>query len=288
MSAEIPFRALPLDQSEVRYLHGADSTATEGVPSGTVTELALHHSVAYPGTARRFWVYVPAQYDPLDPPSLLVFQDGEYFLDPQGEVRGAVVLDNLIHRGDVPATIGVFVEPGVLVDARQPVGRTNRNDEYDAFDGAYVRFLLEEVLPEVSRRWSITDDHDRWGICGFSSGGNCGFTAAWLRPDVFRRVICCSSSFVQMPGGNPYLTLIPQTSRKPLRIFLQVGHRDLGWNEPEDNWLTSNLRVAAALAESDYDVRLVLGDGGHHPNHAGVLLPDALRWVFRPADVDRS
>ena len=84
-----------------------------------------------------------------------------------------------------------------------------------------------------------------------------------------------------MPGGNPYPALIPQTPRKPLRIFMQAGHRDLGWNEPDGNWLAENLRVAAALAEADYDFRLVLGDGGHHPNHGGVLLPDALRWVFR-------
>ena len=62
---------------------------------------------------------------------------------------------------------------------------------------------------------------------------------------------------------------------------MQAGHRDLGWNEPEGNWLADNLRVASALAEAGYDFRLVLGDGGHSPNHAGVLLPDALRWVFR-------
>ncbi len=94
-------------------------------------------------------------------------------------------------------------------------------------------------------RWSITDDPDRWGICGFSSGGNCAFTAAWLRPDVFRRVICCLSSFAQMPDGNPYPALIPEVPRKPLRILMQGG-----------------------------------------PNHGGVLLPDALRWVFRPADAE--
>jgi enterochelin esterase family protein len=154
--------------------------------------------------------------------------------------------------------------------------------EYDAFDERYVSFLLDEILPQVTSHWSVTDDRDRWGICGFSSGGSCAFTAAWLRPDVFSRAICSLSSFPQMPGGNPYPRLIPETPRKPLRIFLQDGHRDLGWNEPEDNWLAENLRVAAALVEAEYDVRLVLGDGGHSPNHLGVVLPDALRWAFRP------
>lgn len=99
--------------------------------------------------------------------------------------------------------------------------------------------------------------------------------------DKFRRVIGYLSSFTQMPGGNPYPGLIPSVPRKPLRIFMQAGHRDLRRNEPEWNWLAHNLRVAAALAEAGYDFRLVLGDGGHSPNHGGVLLPDALRWLWR-------
>lgn len=283
MATEIPFSPLPVDQSDVRYLHGPESTAREDVPSGTITEFEWNDSTVYPGTSRRFWVYVPAQYDADEPASLLVFQDGEGFLDASDEVRGAIVLDNLIDRGDLPVTIGVFVDPGVLRNVESLDGRKQRNVEYDAFDERYADFLTEEIIPEVAKRWSITDDPDRWGICGFSSGGSCAFTAAWLRPDVFRRVVCCLPSFAQMTGGNPYPGLLAQTPGKPLRIFMQAGHRDLGWNEPKYNWLADNLRVAAALAEADYDFRLVLGDGGHSPNHGGVLLPDALRWVFRPS-----
>ncbi|GIJ31150.1 enterochelin esterase [Micromonospora sediminimaris] len=97
-------------------------------------------------------------------------------------------------------------------------------------------------------------------------------------------MLCCLSSFAQMPGGNPYPELIANEARKPLRVFMQAGHRDLHWNEPPRNWLSHNLRVAAALAEAGYDFRLVLGDGGHSPNHGGVLLPAALRWLWRPTD----
>jgi enterochelin esterase-like enzyme len=208
----------------------------------------------------------------------MVFQDGWWYLDPEGEVRGGIVLDNLVRNGDLPVTIGVFVDPGIFPGAEQP---KNRNEEYDAFDDRYVEFLLREIIPEVAARFTLSEDPEKWGICGGSSGGNCAFTAAWLRPDKFRRVIGFLSSFVQMPGGNPYPELIPNTAAKPLRIFLQAGHRDLSWNEPERNWLSSNLRVAAALAEAGYDFRLVLGDGGHSPNHGGVLLPDALRWLWR-------
>jgi hypothetical protein len=68
-----------------------------------------------------------------------------------------------------------------------------------------------------------------------------------------------------------------------MRIFLQAARRDLNWDAPTRNWLAENLRVGAALAEAGYDFRLVVGDGGHSPNHGGVLLPDALRWALGPA-----
>jgi hypothetical protein len=186
-------------------------------------------------------------------------------------MRVPIVLDNLIHRGEMPITIGVFVDPG------EPY---NRNAEYDAFDDAYATFLLTEILPNVAEPYRIADDPDQWAICGGSAGSNCALTVAWLRPDRFRRVASFSGSFVQIEGGNPYLNLIPKTPRKPLRIFLQAATHDLYFNEAVFNWYSTNLRVAAALAERGYDVRLVLGDGDHSPapgNHGAAILPDTLR-----------
>lgn len=278
MTTELPYQPLPIDQSSVRYAHGPDSIRQPGVPAGTIVEFEWNDSTLYPGTSRKLWVHVPQQYRPGEPASLMVFQDGWLYLDPEGEVRGGIVLDNLIHSGAIPVTIGVFVNPGVFTDSEQP---KNRNTEYDAFDDRYVEFLLTEIIPQVTERYSISEDPETWGICGGSSGGNCAFTAAWWRPDKFSRVIGFLSSFAQMPNGNPYPELIPTTPAKPLRIFMQAGHRDLHWNEPDWNWLSNNLQVAAALAGAGYDFRLVLGDGGHSPNHGGVLLPDALRWLSR-------
>jgi len=280
MASTQPFQPLPLAEADVRYAHGPDSVRQTGVPVGETVELTWNDSATYPGTSRRFWVHVPASYDPDEPASLLVFQDGGFYLDPDGEVRGGIVLDNLVHRGDLPVTVGVFVDPGVFEDVEDPDARKNRNAEYDAFDSRYVDFLLDEILPEVTKRWNVTDDPEQWGICGGSSGGNAAFTAAWLRPDRFRRVFSCLSSFVQMPDGNPYPDLIATVERKPIRVVMQAGHRDLGWDEPEWNWLAANLRVAAALMEAGYEARLVLGYGGHSPNHGGVVLPDALRWLW--------
>ena len=129
---------------------------------------------------------------------------------------------------------------------------------------------------------SVTDDPGRWAVAGGSSGGSCAFTVAWMRPDRFRRVLGFFSSFAQIRGGNPYPELIRDTPRKALRVFLQAATRDLNRDAAEHNWLGANLRVAAALAEAGYDFRLVLGDGGHDPNHGGAILPDALRWLWRP------
>ncbi len=272
--ADIPYVRQALDFSRpVRYAHGPDSVPQPGVPRGTIVEGEWTTSRVFPGTTRRFWVYVPAQYTTSRPAALMVFLDGWRYLDADDEMRAPVVFDNLVHRGEMPVTIGVFVDPG------EP---GQRNAEYDAFDDAYATFLLTELVPHVRERYAVTDDPGRWAVAGGSSGGSCAFTVAWMRPDGFRRVLGFFSSFAQLRGGNPYPELIRDTPRKPLRVFLQAATRDLNWDAAEHNWLSANLRVAAALAEAGYDFRLVLGDGGHDPNHGGAILPDALRWLWRP------
>lgn len=269
---EIPYVRHPT-RFPARYAHGPDSFAQPGVPHGALHEYEWNESRVFPGTHRRYWAYVPAQYADAEPASLMVFQDAEWYLDLDRQARTPVVFDNLIHRGEMPVTIGVFVAPG------EP---ENRQVEYDAFSDAYATFLLTEILPAVRSRYAITDDPNHWAIGGGSAGGTCAFTAAWMRPDRFRRVLCFVGSFAQLDGGNRYPELIQQTPKKPLRVFLQAVTRDLNWNAPQFNWFSENLQVAAALAERGYDFRFVLGDGAHNGNHDGVILPDALRWLWRP------
>lgn len=280
MTHRVPYSPLPFDQSDVVYEHGPDSVRRDGVPRGSTTQFTIDDSTVYPGTERTVWVHTPygATGEPLP---VMFFQDGWWYLDPDADVRGAVVLDNLIHAGAIPPMIGVFVDPGILPGAADSPARKNRNTEYDAFDDGYATFLLRDVLPRVDEIASTIDHPDARGSCGGSSGGNCGVTAAWHRPDAFRKVIGLVSSFAQIPGGNPYPRLLASTPRKPLRIFLQESHRDLGWDEAQDNWLAENLCTAAGLAEAGYDFRFVLGEGPHAGNHGGVLLPDALRWLWR-------
>jgi enterochelin esterase-like enzyme len=253
----------------VTYAYGPDSSPQPGVPSGVIHEHEWNESSIFPGTKRRYWVYVPATYNPALPTPLTVFLDGWLYLDPEGAFRAGIVLDNLIHRGEMPATIGVFVDPG------QP---DNRSAEYDPFDDVYAGFLLREILPPVLDSLTITDDPEQWAICGGSAGGCCAFTVAWMRPDRFRKVL----SF--LGGDDFYADLIQETPMKPLRIFFESATRDINWDAAEENWVSISLRTAAAFFEKGYDFRFVLGDGHHTPgpgNHGATILPDAVRWVWR-------
>lgn len=277
MVTEIPYAALPISQADVTYGFGPDSALRDGVVAGEIEEIT-HESSVFPGTARKIWIHRAADHDPSRESAVMFFNDGWWYLDPALSVRAAIVLDNLAAANDVPQLIGVFVDPGVIASEGGPV--KNRNAEYDAFDDRYASLLVDEILPLVAARDAISADPRTRGVCGGSSGGNAAMTAAWTRPDAIGRVIAFNPSFAQMPGGNPYPMLLARHDALPTRIFLHAAHRDIDWNAATGNWFAESLETGAALARAGYDFRLVVGDGGHSPNHGGVLLPDALRWLW--------
>ncbi len=210
----------------------------------------------------------------------MVFQDGNEFQNPKGSYRIPIVFDNLIHRGEMPVTIGVFINPGVLPSANKNTpARSNRSFEYDAVTGDYARFLLEEILPEVAKKYNIADDPNRRAIGGVSSGAICSFTVAWHRPDAFRRVLSFIGSFTNMRGGDAYTSLVRKTEPKPIRVFLQSGKKDL--NNYAGSWYIANQHLMASFEYMGYDAKLVLGNDGHNSAHGASILPDALRWLWR-------
>jgi enterochelin esterase-like enzyme len=272
-------RALAADD----YTLGSDSQPKAGVPLGTVHAMSFTSPRIFPGTRRDLWVYVPAQYDPARPAALMVFQDGWRYVSPEGPFRAPVVFDNLIHAGQMPVTIGVFVNPGQIpaaVPGRKP--RDNRSYEYDTLGDRYARFLLEELLPEVGKRWRLSGEPRMRAIAGISSGGICAFTVAWERPDQFGKVMSHVGSFVNIRGGHAYPALIRKTEPKPLRVFLQDGSGDL--DNLHGNWPLANQQMAAALGSMGYDHRFVYGHGGHSGKHGGAILPESLRWLWRDQD----
>lgn len=265
------------------YKPGPDSQKQADVPEGKVFDFEWTSKI-YPGTIRRYSVYVPARYDAKNPAALMVFQDGHAYLDPKGQMRATVVMDNLIHRGEIPLMIGLFIDPGhkkeKLPEKRgwepQP---ENRSEEYDTVSPKYASFLLDEVLPEVEKSYSITKDPDQRGICGMSSGGICAFVAAWERPDAFRKVISHIGSFVDIRGGHNCSHFVRKQEKKPLRIYLQDGENDL--DNRFGNWPLANQEMAAALKFKGYDYQFVYGTGAHSGAHGGAVLPDAMRWLWR-------
>jgi enterochelin esterase family protein len=260
------------------YTLGPDSTTQDGTPRGTVSRHRWTSERIYPGVARDYWVYVPAQYDPARPACLMVFQDAPLYLGPEAQIP--IAFDNLIHQEVMPPTIGLFVSPGEQGPGLPRWGGTdNRSVEYDSLDDRYARFLLEELLPPLERQYNITADPAGRAICGISSGGICAFTVAWERPDAFRKVVSHCGSFTSIRGGNRYPALIRKSAARPLRVFLQTGRHDL--DVVFGNWPIANQDMAAALAYKGYDYQLVLGEGGHSLAHGGALFPETMRWLWR-------
>jgi enterochelin esterase family protein len=242
-----------------------------------------HVSKICPDIRRDYWVYVPQQYDPSKPAALMVFQDGKSYVDEEGAFRVPIVFDNLIHSGDMPVTIGIFINPGHYgaVSPDIPYRASNRSVEYDTLSDKYARFLLDEIIPEVGARWNLTDDPEQRAIGGLSSGAICAFTVAWERPDAFRKVLSHIGSFTDIRGGHAYPSLIRQHAIRPIRIFLQDGEADL--DNDWGNWWLANLQMVAALKYRGYDHKFVAGTGGHTGEHGGAILPDSLRWLWRTA-----
>lgn len=261
------------------YVLGPDSKPQAGVPRGSV-ETFRWTSKVFPGTERDCWIYVPSQYDPAKPSAVMVFQDGKSYVDTNGQFRVPIVFDNLIHRGEMPVTVGVFLNPGE-VPASEPgqKPRSNRSFEYDSLGSQYSRFLIDEIMPEVEKRHPVSKDPALRAICGISSGAICAWTVAWERPDQFGKVISHVGSFTNIRGGHNYPAWIRKTERKPIRIHLQDGSGDL--DNLHGSWPLANQEMAAALKFAGYDFKFEFGDGGHNGKHGGVILPDALRWLWR-------
>ena len=263
-----------------QYVLGPDSQVKPGVPQGKVTQHIWNQSKIYPGTTRDWWVYVPAQYDGSKPANVMVFCDGGGFVKPDGQFRAPVVFDNLIAAGEMPVTIGIFINPGVFGEAKNgQKPRSNRSFEYDSLGDLHARFLLEEILPEVAKTYKLTDDPEGRAFCGNSSGGICAFTVAWERPDAFRKVVSHIGSFTNIRGGHVYPALVRKHDKKPLRVFLQDGRNDL--DNQFGNWPLANQDMAASLKYAGYDYKFVLGEGTHNGKHGASMLPDTLRWLWR-------
>jgi enterochelin esterase family protein len=288
--------------TDAHYQLGPDSLPREGVPKGEVRGPFVIPSQAYPGTQHTYWVYVPAQYDPATPASLMVFNDGQAFKDMDGSVRAPNVLDNLIYRREIPVMIAVFINPGRTPEQPEPTPQewgdrtTNRPTEYNSLDDKYARVVVDELLPALTKDYRISTNPDDRAIGGASSGAIAAFTVAWQRPDAFRKVLSIVGSFVNLRGGDAYADLVRGSERKPLRVFLVDGRNDNRGQrrdsayDPRRDWFLQNVRLMEALRDKGYDLNYTWGIGKHGQKQGGAVLPEMMRWLWRdhPASTDAT
>jgi len=278
--------------TDIHYKLSPDAMVQEGVPQGEIKGPFTLPSQAYPGTQHTYWVYVPAQYDPQVPASLMIFNDGQAFKNTEGDIRAQVVMDNLIYRREIPVMIGVFINPGRRPDQPEPTPQnwgdrdTNRPTEYNTLDDKYARVICDELLPVLYKEYNISKDPERHGIGGSSSGAIAAFTVAWERPDHFRKVLSNVGSFVNLRGGHVYPEIIRKSEKKPLRVFLVDGRNDNRglrgdtYDQTRD-WFYQNVRLQQALTEKGYDVNYSWGIQRHGQKMLQTVFPEMMRWLWR-------
>lgn len=259
----------------------ADSQPQNNVPQGRLEKFEWKTSQVFPDTVRDVTVYLPADFKPGEETCLMVWQDGSRHVDPTGPMRASVVFDNLIHKKEMPRTVGVFIDPGRKPKQKRGDKAGNRSLEYDSLGDAYARFLIDEILPEVEKRYQakFRPQPEARAIAGGSSGGICSFTVAWERPDKFRKVLCWVGTFVDIRGGNHYPYLVRITERKPIRVYLLDGENDL--DNKFGNWPLANKMMAASLKYMNYDFRIDWTQCYHGSKGMAPSLPEALRWLWR-------
>ena len=256
---------------------------------GEVIKFTITDSQIYPGTEREILVYVPQQYDGITPACLLVCMDGILY-------DATTVMDNLIASGEMPVTVGVFVNPGVVYDEDREVVRYNRCKEFDSTDEHFATFIETEILPKVEgmktesgKTITLSQDANDRAITGASSGGIAAFSVAWNRPDLFSRVYTTVGTFVAMRGGHEYPAIVRKTEPKPLRIYMQDGWYDV-WNPIFGEWFEYNMLMESAFNFAGYEVFHKWDRGNHSIKYGTLAFPDAMRWLWKgyPAQVQKG
>ena len=254
--------------------------------------------------ARKIFVYVPAAYVDGTPAPILVTHDGPNRLDL---VQNA--LDNLTISKDPNRKLPAFIAIAVQNGGNDSKG-SERGLEYDTMSDRFARFINDEVLPAVLNNEQIRAQYPKiaftdnpWGkaTMGCSSGGAAALSMGWFRPDLFRRLITYSGTFVDQQdddapeeakyplGAWEYhssMKLIENSEKKPLRIFTHVAENDLRAQDPEStyhNWVMANKRTAAALKAKGYDYRYVFSHASRHCERKVFehTLAETLVWMWR-------
>lgn len=300
------------------YVSAPENKAVDGVPRGSVQQFKIDSretKIFNPGIARKVFgkvdpdnpktlivdtheidyermitVYIPAQYKPGSVAPFMVAHDG-----PKGKPRGTMprILDNLIAQKRIPPIILIQIANGGGDAQGHQRGR-----EYDNMSGLFAEYIETEVLPRVEEKCQVklTKDPEGRAVMGSSSGGSASLIMSWFRNDLYRRVLTTSGTFVNQawpfdpkyPDGawGFHETLIPNQPKKPIRLFISVGDRDLlNPNVMRDgmhDWVEANHRMAKVLKAKGYEYQYIFcRNSGHGIRNAKQqFLPHAIEWVW--------
>lgn len=257
---------------------GEDMLQHKGVPEGKIVTNFTWVSKVFPDTTRQCWLYVPAQYTPSKPASFMIFLDGEIWCLRTGDRRAnsiPTVMDNLIHKGDVPVTICLFIQSGSVVPGTLPKYHVpfNRHIEYDTINDRFARMLTDEIVPLIKKDYNLSNDPKDWAIGGGSSGATAATIAAFLRPDVFGKVWSPIASPQDIYGEGSLMNFFHELPARPLRIYLGSGTEDVCF--PHD------MRQALAMQSAGYDYWFVVTPSSHSIARGESFIPDSLRWLWR-------
>jgi iron(III)-enterobactin esterase len=322
-ATELPDSTVPSPNANGNFIIGpthipaSEMTMNTNIAQGAIFQFAMNSqdSKIYPGIARepntfgkpdstdaaklivttshpaqytrQLKVYVPKQYVPGSPSPFIIGADG-----PDQMLFTA--LDNLIAEGKVPVMIAISVGNGGG-DAQG----SERGLEYDEMSGRYAEFIEKELLPLVEKECNVklTKDPNGRATMGGSSGGSCALIMAWYHPEWYHRVLTYSGTYVnQQWPSNPetphgawefHEHLIPNSPKKPIRIWMEVGDRDLyNPNVMRDNmhdWVVANENMAKVLAAKGYEYQFVFARNARHVDRSvkAQTLPEALQWLWK-------
>jgi enterochelin esterase-like enzyme len=281
-----------IDSKETKLLNPGIARKEFGKvdPSNPKTLIVQTHNIDY---KRAITVYIPAQHKAGTEAPFMVVHDGPGpGKDPNFGMK--TILDNLIAQKRIPPIIVIAIANG----GGDAQGH-ERGKEYDTMSGVFAEYIETEVLPRVERNCGVklTKDPDGRAAMGNSSGGSAALIMAWFRPDLYHRVLTTSGTFVNqqwpfdaaMPDGawGFHETLIPNSPKKPLRVFLSVGDQDLlNPNVMRDgmhDWVEANHRMAKVLKDKGYEYQYLFCRGcGHSVGKARTqFLPHAIEWVWK-------
>jgi enterochelin esterase family protein len=226
-----------------------------------------------------YYVFVPAEYQPGHAAALMIFNDGYLYAGinsiTDARFNAPYVIENLIHEGTMPVTIGVFIFPGTNDGHQVGGGDGGRATQYDTPNDQYGKFLREEFLPmEILNKYDIVTDADGWAMAGHSSGGIASIIAGWFHSDRWHKMLTASPSFPNAGGKFP--DMFTTAPAKPLRIYHVSGTMDLG------GFRAANDKAAMILQMLHYHDRYGQTQDVHYPPHAAMMdFANAMRWLWR-------